>query len=322
MAALDVETSSAMLRNIEPWLRPTFDQVRSLVMSGDMLVLAPQAEGVNGRVAKMFGAMPDGFDMTITAGRSFDLGHLPNEVIKIEAKRGCELFEAGHIGHPFSEPYVLYHTWEQGGSLLLVDAMDWHKATHGHFPPGTFMVCEAQPVKIGIRSALIIGDIAHVSLDSKTNRYFGFVERNALAEMVPEDHRSDGAEALGNLAEPVMAAMLLLATDGVAVEKIDPPAKLNKARVKARKAAIPSHWRVATEGYVTALSQRGKRRSEPGNGHHASPIPHLRRGHVRNLSEYHGGGKRWIRDALINLKDPDAPLARSFYAMRQEATQR
>ena len=52
---------------------------------------------------------------------------------------------------PFREPYVIFHTWEMGGSALLIDAMDWHKESNGHFPPGTFMICEAQAVTIGSR---------------------------------------------------------------------------------------------------------------------------------------------------------------------------
>jgi hypothetical protein len=312
----DADTSYAMLRQMEPWPMPTYEQVRHLLMNNDIMVLAPADETDSGET-KLFLTVPQGFQHTAQAGRAFDVGHMPNALIKREAFRGCQLFEAGHIGHPFTEPYLLYHTWEGGGSLLLVDAMDWHAARPDRYQPGTFMVCEMQPVMIAGRRMLMVADLIHVFMNVEKNQYGGSVMRNVLNDMALKKGMPAG-EGLANLAEPVMASMLLLATDGVPVERIEPPEKLNRARLKARKLAIPPHWRVETAGYVTALSGRKRVKGEAGGGHHASPIPHIRRGHVRRLAAYHGGGTRWIADALVNVRDPNAPLARSFYAVQRE----
>jgi hypothetical protein len=46
---------------------------------------------------------------------------------------------------------------------------------------------------------------------------------------------------LSGVADPVMACLLLMATDGVATERIEPTAKLNKARAKAGKEPLPGH---------------------------------------------------------------------------------
>jgi hypothetical protein len=310
------EVSIDLLRQMTAWPMPTFDQVRHLAMENDIMVMAP-ADEADSHETKMFLSIPSGFTQTLREGRAFDLGHLPNELIKREALRGCELFEAGHIGHPFSEPYILYHTWEGGGSLLLVDPLDWHAMRPDRYAPRTYMVCEMQPVMIAGRRTLLVADLIHVWLDKELSVYGGTVMPNVLQAMARQNGMAAG-EGLANLAEPVMAAMLLLATDGIPVERIEPPEKLNRARLKARKLAIPPHWRVDTAGYVTALSARGRRaRKEAGGGHHASPIPHIRRGHQRRYENK----TIWIADALVNVRDPDAPLARSFYAVQRDKRQ-
>ena len=163
---------------------------------------------------------------------------------------------------------------------------------------------------------LLIGDTVWATVvrgrDGKAGYRAGQVIRSAL-----NGSGTDGA-AVGNVMDPVMSCLLLLATDGVEVRTIEAPDKLNKHRLKAGKFAIPSHYAVRTEGYVTALTNRRSRRHGAEQGHHASPVPHLRRGHVRHLHEMHGGGTIFVKDAVINLKDPDAPVARSFYQRRQE----
>ena len=313
IVSLDKDLSEAMLRNIEGWDRPTFTQVRQRVLDREIIV--PLMEDGEERDKEIFSALPEMYYQTVAAGRAFDLGHLPNEMIVREAKRAGVLLHGNHIDHPFSNAYVLYHTWEGGGSLLLVDPSDWHASTSGRLPPRTFAVAEIQPVTVLGRPLLMMADLGYVAPQSSTG-YTGIIIRSALSQLV--EKVASNVETLAHLAAPVMAALLLLATDGVAVERIEASVKLNKARAKSRKPAIPPHWRVATADYITAITPRQRQRDgEGGGGHHASPIPHLRRGHLRKLSEYHGGGERWIRDSLVNLKDPDAPLARSFYAMRQ-----
>jgi hypothetical protein len=116
-----------------------------------------------------------------------------------------------------------------------------------------------------------------------------------------------------------MTGLLLLATDGVAVDRIPAPDKLNKHRTKAGKPAIPAHWHVHTGPYVTALTHRDQRHKNAQGGHHASPVPHLRRGHRRILSAYHGGQTIWVRDAVVNIKDGKelpAGMGRSFYQQK------
>jgi hypothetical protein len=256
------------------------------------------------------------------AGRLFDLGYLSNDVIKIESKRAGDLYAWGHIGHPFSEHYILFHTWEEGGAVYLV-VPDPDKPAGGKFIVTEFGCLMLQ----GTHRCLVIGDRI-TTQPGKVNGtdkmgWNGILSTSMLRDYAAELTPGETPENWGsNLVDPVAAAMLLLATDGVAVDRVVPSPKLNKARVKNGKPIIPPHWRVNTGPYVTALSARGKRtHGEGGQGHKASPVPHLRRGHIRHLHVRHGGGTTWVRDALVLVRDGkemDTQLARSFYSLQRE----
>jgi len=236
------------------------------------------------------------------------------------------LFAGGHIGHPFTQPYALFHHWEgkageldeASGCLYVVDPLDWH-AHNPDIAPNSFMVCEAQTVTAFThKKVLVVTDATIVAVHSSPTSKTGLAYSGRMYRgMVSKGSGLSDAEVICNLVDPVMACLLLLATEGVAVDRLEPSPKLNKAREKTGKTPIPPHWKVHTGEYVTALLQRGQRRSTPGDGHHASPVPHLRRGHIRHMHEMHGGGTRWIADALVNLKDENAPLARSFYQLQR-----
>jgi hypothetical protein len=259
--------------------------------------------------------MPVVFEEAIKSGRLFDLGFLPNAVIASEAGRAATLFHGGHIGHPFRKPYCLFHRWEGGGSIYAISQGDFHHLTDGAAQEDAFMICEARCIRVAGKTALLMADAALFHIDIERKGYTGMVIRSALHDAQPDDPPPPGS--LGNLVDPVMTALLLLNTDGVPVDRIPAPEKLNKQRAKNLKPLIPAHWRVNTDDYVTALTAR----RTPGakhalGGHHSSPVPHLRRGHSRHLHAMHGGGTVWIRDAVVNLKNGNEEsvyLGRSFY---------
>ena len=326
--------NDAILRNLKPWNRPTAAQVRNAVIA-DMFLVPREPEG-QPRKGLDGVALAEGFKIAVQSGRMFDLGHLPNEVIQDEASRGAELLIDGHIGHPFTEPYCFFHTWDssnladeeaasqarevgctQSGAIYLVDPLDWSTLSQGRVPPGTFLICEAQTIKVYDKPMLLLADSVMVTPERSADGKVGYscqVSRGALSTV----YQSETAAA-GNLIDPVMTCLLLLATDGIEVATIEAPFKLNKHRIAAGKPVIPSHYEVKAAGYVTALTQRRTRRHGAPTGHHAAPLPHLRRGHLRRLHAMHGGGTVWVRDAVVNLKDPNAPLARSFYQSRLDA---
>jgi hypothetical protein len=313
LVALDDDASEAMLRTMADWPKPTVQQVRHAILDSRMIV--PSEQGDEHR--PFFTSLPEAFERAVKEGKLFDLGHLPNAVIKSEAKRGGELLAAGHIGHPYQSPYCLYHTWEGGGSLYLVDASDWHAMSKGRMKPNTFLVCEAQGLTVAGQGQLLLGDSAMIEISPDYAGWSGKLVKSAAhrALEVSGLPKPTERESICNLVDPVAAMLLLLATDGVAVDKIEMPFKLNRTRAKNGKPHIPPYWAVRAEHYVTALGQRGK----PGlalGGHHASPRPHLRRGHIRHLQS---GSTVWIKDALVMLKEGqeiDADLGRNFYQQR------
>jgi hypothetical protein len=314
LAHLEADLSARLLRSVRPWLKPTPQQVRNAVLGLRMIV---SSHGHNDKQSEFLATTNEAFVGAIASGRLICVGHLPNEAIKTLGGQGAQLFGHGHIKHPFAAPYCIFHTWEQGGSILLVDPFDFHVQSRERLPEGTFLVVEAQPVMVAGEPSLLLAAGAFATLDPVSCRYGGEIILSGIYQGNGMDGLKLSLELLPSMLDPTMAALLLLNTDGIEATQWQPGEKLNRARVKNGNAPLPPHWEVNTGPYITALlarRQRGPRSASQG-GHHASPIPHIRRGHVRHLDEVR---TTWVHDCLINLTDPDAPVARSFYSLRRE----
>lgn len=121
---------------------------------------------------------------------------------------------------------------------------------------------------------------------------------------------------MNNCLDPFVTALLLLHTDGVPVDQIDPPEKLQKARRKADKPLLPSRLRIDSATYVTVLGMRRQRHKVSLGGTHASPIPHRRLGHWRYFKNGHPRIR--IPDALVNVKhETRAAFMRSHYRVKR-----
>jgi len=105
---------------------------------------------------------------------------------------------------------------------------------------------------------------------------------------------------MGNVVDPVMTALAILNTKGIVNETIRASDKLNSARRKAGKSIIPPYRKVNSSGYVTALLARQERKGEGKGGTHASPITHIRMGHLRN---YKSGEVSFVRDTIVNASE-------------------
>jgi hypothetical protein len=93
---------------------------------------------------------------------------------------------------------------------------------------------------------------------------------------------------------PVAIMNLVLNTKGMTMQRIEPDAKLNKARVKRKQPPLLPYTIVHTHKYVEAAKETARMAK---GGTHASPRPHLRRGHVRR---YDNGKRIWINDMIVN----------------------
>lgn len=94
--------------------------------------------------------------------------------------------------------------------------------------------------------------------------------------------------------DPVAVLNIVLNTKNVRLDRIEIDPKLNRARERQHKPPLKSYTIVHTNEYISAMRE-GVRMAVAGT--HASPRPHLRRGHIRHLA---AGKEVWIHDTIVN----------------------
>jgi hypothetical protein len=311
-----------------PW-KPTIAGVREAALEY-RITGTSFSDGELGKFAPSQREVEHAAQMTreaVLAGRVIDLGYWPNEFIKAAGMRGGPLYAKGGIGHPFRDPWVLFHSWSGSAdsvgtdsvasSAYVVNLLDREKPAGGDFE-----ILELEAIRARDRNVLMIGDRALFSVADTTDdkmSYNSLVFPSVWRRIYDQINHGIGAEraAAANLADPLMTALLILNTRGVPRETIKADTKLNKARSKNGKPPIPPYEFVYSKEYVTALMSRGKgRRGDPQGGTHASPVPHLRMGHSRT---YASGAMSFIQDTMVRVS-PEARAAfkaqRSHYQFR------
>lgn len=114
------------------------------------------------------------------------------------------------------------------------------------------------------------------------------------AEMFNADPRADvHRNSAKTCLEETIACVSMLSAKGVHKEQVQPKASVNRRRAESGKRELPSY----------TIVHLGKSRSSAPNGRgHASPRPHMRRGHVRQLDEER---KTVVRPHFV-MADPGA----------------
>lgn len=236
------------------------------------------------------------------AGCVFDLGYMPNGIIITESDRARELYRGDYIGHPFSRPWVIYHTWESGSCLYLV--------VPGKSPAEEQLFFELRPSHVDGNRVIVMNDVASVRFPPDQAAGSCFL-RWRWQDL---ENGPSGKEVISNCVEPVLAAMLLLVTENVQTSRVTAQKHFrSKTPLRPGETDAGTYFRVHAAPYVTALLSRATRSKAPAEGTHASPIPHLRRGHIRNLPN---GKTTWVRDCLVNIdENAIGNLARTHYTM-------
>jgi hypothetical protein len=310
VGTFDGALAHKLMEAMEPWHHATFAQVRDVILSGKILTILDQDHPPDTReaMASLSGPM----QAAVTAGRCFDLGNLPNSAIISESKRAGPLFNHGHLQHPFQDDYIFFHRWENGASVYFISPV-------AHLGDNKYVsIVEMQTTQArGERVLLTSAGVLLTTVPERPTRNNGIVFYAMAGALDDDDETHDFLRhtTFSSAADPFVAGLLLINTRGIETTREGPSDKLAKARRKAGKAPIPSHWVVHTEPYVTALGRHPGPRGEVAGGHHASPRPHLRRGHLRHLHERHGSGTTWVRDAVVMMKDgiETGPGGRSWY---------
>lgn len=245
----------------------------------------------------------------VIAGRMIDFGYLPNEAIIAGGHRGGPLYTQGALAQPFADPWVFLHSWNSAGDdnrhacVYLVQPLEPDRLAGGDCE-----IVELETLQFDGHRILTIGDrvilTPDVTIEERLHDYCCLSCPSAwrfMPEIAEQMNRggSPEAAAAGNVLDPLMTALLLLNTTGVERSTVRVSDKLNRSRARSNKPPIPPYDVVDSALYVTALTaHRSASRSEPLGGHHASPMPHIRKGHFR---EYASGRRTFIRDTLVRV---------------------
>jgi hypothetical protein len=272
---------------------------------------------------KELDVMVDMLATAVAAGRFIDFGFWPNEFIIKSSERASNLYYEGALGHPFSQPWVFFHTWSDpkldaafgrdhdAVSIYLVNPFP----VDGKAVACDFEITAIEPMNVLGKPMLCVGDRG--ALYCKMDRppgakyacsiipvQFRFPMHfwNAYADEMGKEHGAQAAlQAAGaNIMEPAFLALQMLNTRGIPKETMRVDDRLNRARIKNKKPPIPPYTKVSSEEYITTFMRSPTERRASQGGTHASPVAHIRMGHWRH---YQSGERTFINDTLVNADE-------------------
>jgi len=247
----------------------------------------------------------------IKTAQQFQFGEVSDLRIKQESKRGAPLIADGYLDIPYDS--VIYNY------TLSPDPNDGIEFQHDRIKycslvckmdtgmlkdplPGPFYIAAdfifapTERFHIHRKYAMILTAGVAFQADGTDKCWHG--------ELIDLPKYHDSPFNLVSVADGVASFSMILATRGVETTRREPKERLQRARLKKNKSLLPTVTHVNTQKYYSAMENVEK-------GHHASPVPHLRRGHIRRLGE---DRTTWVRDCIVNCKSlDDAARARDHY---------
>jgi hypothetical protein len=120
------------------------------------------------------------------------------------------------------------------------------------------------------------------------------------------DGIEEEAKSKQAIIERMLILSLLLATRGIQTQVKQPHKRQVKRYRKANMPILPQP--------VTQVRLQGFSSSSVGSGHHASPRPHVRRGHIRHFhdSRFKGHKPVWISPMLVAATAPEDMLPKHY----------
>lgn len=293
---------------------PTLDDIYEAVKSRTLMGSKTVVDLFESVVAARDGTVRSPQSDLSSHVEQFNFGMLSTETIAEAEREGHEFIRHGLFQLPY--PICLYRVKLKyahdpdpiGVTLMVVDA-DYKVAGLTH-PDG---------VK-GFACVSFTHDRRHMTAMHSINTLQWEMQEDKVAVKITiareeADYWQSTAQAsdgtfitLRELAEGSQLAVgltMILNTKHIRKERVAPPEKPNKARLKQGRPLIPWTTRVYTAVYNRAV--------QPGEGTHASPRPHRRRAHVRHYpaTAYREAYVRPIAAMLVNWDGK--PLERGQY---------
>jgi hypothetical protein len=243
--------------------------------------------------------------LALSSGALFNFGTLANEVIIDTSSRAFPLYNKGHLPAPFPV-WIGAHEFPMQIYKDEAPRTIWCAYVVRHNDDGSFIVTELWMRGRGRDCLYAIA--GNLLVRSNGSRWSGEGASGLPNDLLP---------GYGGSQDAVLAMLMLLNTRGLPVTRNSPAPRLNAARAKSSKPPLPAHWSVDVTTYATALRETNRRDRGAPAGTHASPTPHLRRAHMRNLRT---GDAVPVRECVVGLRGTDAdeqanPFARSHYVV-------
>jgi hypothetical protein len=293
---------SLMFTHLPDWAMKSAAQFRTAALGAGTIAINPMLAITEDHDVRFLLNLIKG---VVADGRMIDFGFIPNDVIKRESVASRTLFEGGELAHPY-DSWLGVTSWEGGYNGYLVVP---HPVT-----ADAILVIEMYGLRTPITQmgdCILIYDMVSVMVEAigqtmvtpAAMRYPKGVTETLL------EQRNRGSNSL----DPLVTMLRLLADASIPITHAEPPVKLNKARAKHGKDPIPGHHTVHTREYVTAYTTARPSGRTAQGGHHASPVAHWRRGHLRHLKS---GTVVPVRSSKINFRDAET-LHRMFYRVKE-----
>lgn len=286
-----------MLQHLADWPIRSAEAFRNAILGDGMLAVNPMLNISDERAVNF---LRNTTKNVVVEGRMIDFGFIPNRVIIAESVRAREPFEMGDLQHPY-DTWLGISAWEGGHNGYLI-------TPHPQFT-GETLVVEMYGVALPGVDAVLIYDMCSIKVNGLKSTTVSparmFYHKHSETD---QDIRNRGSNSL----DPLVTMLRLLADASIPVERHDAPVRLNKARAKQGKFQIPDHTVVDTRDYVARFSASSLRIDR--GGHHASPIAHWRRSHLRNLAT---GKVVKVKSSKVNWRDAEE-LHRLFYRLDGE----
>ena len=300
----------AIVDHLADWPIPSAEAFRNAVLGDGLFAINPILDVTKKSEADYFHAVVAD---VIRSGQMIDFGFIPNDLMKAELIRSRTMYETGQLPQPY-EDWIALSSWEGGfcGYFFSRDPNYSNEVfcieIYGvRIPAGNMGQVKAVDV-------ILIYDIIKVE-----TRGIGdtLVTPAKLVSNLANQDNLKAQELRGaNCIDPMVTMLRILSDASVPIIDHPAPIKLNKMRIKQGKFPIPPHTAVHTKDYVSLFHQTKSARRESQGGHHASPVAHSRRAHLRHLAS---GKVINVRDTKVNWRSAEE-IHRLFYRLPSNVT--